>query len=420
MLKSLASVSTLMLSTLLMMGGLGLMNFLVPVRSVAEGWSTITISFIATGYTLGFTSSCIVTPILVRRVGHVRVFGAVITLLTVSILACSLVVEWHLWMLFRVLAGFGIAGAYLVIESWLNERVNNENRGTLYSVYMVTALVGSIGGQYLVPLADTSSFVLFVVCGLVFSFALFPTLLSTAQSPAPIAQAEFDLGRLYRRSPVAFVGSLLSGALSGTWGSLGGVYSQNIGMSTAQGATLLSAVLAGGALAQVPIGRISDRIDRRAVMVACGIFGVISCVVMALIGDMGAAPLYVAGFMVGCVLYPVYALNAAHANDLAEPHEYVTISSAIMILYGFGTVIGPLAAGGLMQTFGPSALILFLGAAFAIYSAYAAWRMTRRAPDDGVNEKADFQAMPIPVMGTDPSNAPNTLLSEADPLHPAA
>ena len=419
MLTSLASIAALLISTLLMMGGLGLMNFLIPVRSVAEGWSTVTISFIATGYTLGFTSSCIITPILVRRVGHVRVFGAVITLLTVSILSCSLVVEWHLWMLFRAVAGFAIAGAYLIVESWLNERVTNENRGTLYSVYMVTSLVGSIGGQYLVPLGDTSSFELFAVCGLIFSLALFPTALSTAQSPAPIAQARFDLGRLYRRSPVAFIGSLLSGALSGTWGSLGGVYSQNVGMNTAQGATLLSAVLAGGALAQVPIGRISDRIDRRLVMVVCGIFGVVSCIGMSLIVDLGTAPVYVAGFMVGCVLYPVYALNAAHANDRAEPHEYVTISSAIMILYGFGTVIGPLVAGGLMQTFGPSALILFLGAAFALYSGYAAFRMTRRAPDDGVNEKADFQAMPIPVMGTDPSNAPNTLLSETEAGPPA-
>ncbi len=235
-----------------------------------RGWSTFIISVIATGYTFGFTVSCVVTPIFVRRVGHVRVFGALITLLTVSILLCALVVEWWAWMLFRGLSGFAIAGAYLLIESWLNERVTNDNRGALFSVYMVTCLVGSIGGQYIVPLGDVNAPDLFMICALIFSLALFPVALSTAQSPTPIAEARFDLKRLYRRSPIAFFGSLLSGALSGTWGSLGGVYSQTIGMNTAQGATLLAAFLAGGALSQVPIGRISDRMDRRRVMIACG------------------------------------------------------------------------------------------------------------------------------------------------------
>ncbi|MBR0556325.1 MFS transporter [Ciceribacter sp. L1K23] len=412
MFASFASIATLMLSTLLMMAGFGLMNFMVPLRSISEGWSTFTISVIATGYTFGFTLSCIVTPIFVRRVGHVRVFSALITLLTVSILSCALVVDWRAWFLFRGIAGFAIAGAYLVIESWLNERVTNENRGALYSFYMVTCLVGSIGGQYLVPLGNPDGFELFILCGLIFSLALFPTALSTAQSPAPIAQARFDLMRLYRRSPVAFIGSLLSGALSGTWGSLGGVYTQAIGMNTAQGATLLSAFLAGGAIAQVPLGRISDRIDRRYVMIFSGAFGFLSCAVMAAFQGVGTVPVYIAGFFVGSVLYPVYALNAAHANDLAEPDEYVTISSAIMILYGLGTVSGPLMAGTLMEWFGPLGLIWFLAAAFAAYAGYSGWRMTRRVGQ--VSDKADFQAMPIPVLGTDPAGAPNTLLSDPE------
>lgn len=415
MLASLASIATLMLSTLLMMAGLGLMNYMVPIRSIAEGWSTMIISIIATGYTFGFTVSCIITPKLVQRVGHVRVFSALITLLTVSILLCSLIVEWHVWVVFRALAGFAIAGAYLIIESWLNERVTNENRGALFSVYMITSLVGSIGGQYLVPLGDPSGTELFVVCGLIFSLAIFPTALSTAKSPAPIAHARFDLMRLYRRSPVAFIGSVLSGALSGTWGSLGGVYTQNIGMTTGQGATLLAAVLAGGAISQMPIGRLSDRMDRRVVMVAAGLFGVAGCALMTVVSVDQPWALYVAGFIVGTVLYPVYSLNVAHANDLAEPNEYVTISSAIMILYGFGTVIGPLMSGMLMETAGPKGLLWFLAASFAIYASYAGWRMTRRAATDGLIEKTGFQSMPIPVQGTDPASALNTVLSDQEP-----
>ncbi len=411
MLTSLASIAALMVSTLLMMTGLGLMNYLVPLRSLAEGWSTVTVSVIATAYTLGFTLSCIVTPVLVRRVGHVRVFGALITLLTVSILFSALLVEVYAWLAFRALAGFAIAGSYLIIESWLNERVTNDNRGAVFSVYMITCLLGSIGGQYLVPLGDPKEMGLFVACGIVFSLALLPTMLSTAPSPAPIAEARFDLARLYRRSPIAFVGSLLAGALSGTWGSLGGVYSQAIGMDAAGGATLLAAVLAGGALAQMPIGRISDRIDRRLVMIACGLFGVAASLAMAAVGTLGVVAACIAGFFVGAVLYPVYALNAAHAADMAEPGEYVTVSGGVMILYGMGTVTGPLVGGSLMQALGPVGLVWFLAFIFAVYAGYAAWRMGRRR-GKARDEKTDFQGAPIPVLGADRVNATGPLADD--------
>ena len=415
MLTSLLSIATLMLSTLMMMIGFGLMNYMVPIRSIAEGWSTMTISLIATSYTFGFTLSCIVTPKLVLRVGHVRVFGALTTLLTLAILMCALVVDWRAWLVFRWFAGFAMAGSYLIIESWLNERVNNANRGALFSVYMITSLTGSIAGQYLVPLGDPSGSDLFILCAVIFSLALFPTALSTAQSPTPIAQARFDVWKLYRRSPVAFIGSLLSGAACGTWIALGGVYSQNVGMTTAEGATLLAAVLAGGAIAQMPIGKISDMVDRRLVMIVCGIVGVISCGIMAMFDASNLTALYIAGFFVGTVIYPTYAINVAHANDLAEPQEYVTISSAIMVLYGLGTITGPIIGGALMQQTGAGGLPWFLAANFAAYALYAGWRITRRAPDD--SGKSDFQSMPIPLQGNDPARTPNTSLNEIE-AHP--
>ncbi len=400
MFGSLLSIASLMASTLLMMVGFGLMNYMLPIRSLNEGWSTIIISLIATGYTLGFTLSCIVTPLFVRRVGHVRVFGALITLLTVGILLCGLVVEWKAWLFFRMLSGFAIAGAYLIIESWLNERVNNDNRGSLFSVYMITCLVGSIGGQYLVPLGDINTKDLFLACGVIFSLAMLPTALSTAKSPAPIARASFDLRKLYRLSPIAFWGSLLSGALSGTWGSLGGVYTAKAGLTTAEGATLLAAALAGGAVSQMPIGRLSDRFDRRYVMIGSGLVGVAACVLMSIFAEINTYLLYVGAFLVGTVLYPVYALNVAHANDRAEPDDYVMISSGIMILYGLGTVSGPVMGGTAMEYVGPNGLLWFLAVAFGLYAFYAFWRMKLRRTDDR-DAATDFHAMPFPMQGTE-------------------
>ena len=414
MLVSLRSVFSLMLSTLLMMVGFGLASYVMPVRSVAEGWSTLTISLIATGYTLGFTLSCIITPKFVLRVGHVRVFAALITLLSIAILMCGLVVDWRAWIFFRAISGFAISGSYLVIESWLNERVTNENRGMLFSLYLITTMVGTIGGQYLVPLGDPTNSSLFILCGVLFSLALLPTALSSSAMPAPPAQANFDVPGLFRRSPVAVVGAFLAGAMSGAWLNLGGVFTQKIGLSTAEGATLLAALLAGSAISQIPIGRTSDRIDRRIVMVGCGIVGVVSC--LAMVAFVGSSPLvlYVIAAFVGSVLFPIYALNVAHANDLAEPNEYVEVSSGMMITYGIGTISGPLMVGPVMDRFGPPSLFVLLAVYFALYAAYAAWRIAQRGHTDGLVSKSDFQANTVPTPGTEAVNAMNQAARPSD------
>lgn len=405
MLKSLVPFLSLLLSTLLMMVAFGLQSYVIPVRSVAEGWSTQTITWIATGYTLGFTASCIVTPKFVLAVGHVRVFVALVTLLSIAILLCSLVVDWRAWMLFRTISGFAISGSYLIIESWLNERVTNENRASVFSLYVMTTMVGSVGGQYLVPLGDPTNTSLFILCAIIFSVSLLPTALTSSPLPAPPTQARFNVLKLYRRSPVAVVGAFLAGALSGGWLNLGGVFTQRIGLSTAQGATLLAAVLVGSTLSQIPIGRASDRMDRRLVMVACGAVGVVAC--LSMMAAQGSSPtvLYVMAAAVGSVLFPIYALNVAHANDLAKPDEYVEVSSGMMIVYGMGTISGPLMVGPVMDRFGPSSLFAVFTLYFALYGGYATWRIVRRDAATGLVAKTDFRAMPVQPLGAEAAGA---------------
>jgi MFS family permease len=419
MLASLVSILSLMLSTLLMMVAFGLQSYVVPVRALAEGWSTQTISVIATGYTIGFTLSCIITPKFVLLVGHVRVFVALITLLAIAILLCALFVDWRAWMLFRAMSGFAISGSYLIIESWLNERVTNENRGSLFSLYVITTMVGTIGGQYLVPLGDPSNTSLFILCGIIFSVALLPTALTSSPLPAAPTQARFNLARLYRRSPVAVVGAFLAGAMSGAWLNLGAVFTQQTGLTTAEGATLLAAVLIGSAISQIPIGRASDRMDRRLVMAFCGAVGVISCIAMILVVGSQPTVLYVVAAFVGSVIFPIYALNVAHANDLAQPDEYVEVSSGMMIIYGFGTISGPLMVGPIMDRLGPNSLFAVLALYFALYGAYAAWRIRRREASDGMVTKTDYQAMAAQPLGAEaaaaalqPDAAPESLVED--------
>jgi len=283
--------------------------------------------------------------------------------------------------------------------------VTNENRGSVFSIYLITTMVGTIGGQYLVPLGDPSNTSLFILCGIIFSVALLPTALTSSPLPAPPTQARFNVPALYRRSPVAVVGAFLAGALSGAWLNLGGVFTQRTGLSTAEGATLLASVLVGSALSQIPIGRASDRMDRRLVMVACGAVGTVSCLVMAMVSGGPAALLYVVAAFVGSVIFPIYALNVAHANDRAQPDEYVEVSSGMMIVYGFGTISGPLMVGPIMDRFGPGSLFAVLAIYFALYGAYAAWRISRREENDGLVAKTDFQAMAAQPLGADAAAA---------------
>lgn len=390
--STIASVGALLLSTFFMLMAAGLSGYLIPLRAVAQDWSTLSISMMATGYSIAFTASCIITPRLVRQVGHVRVFGVLTTLLSMSLLLHALVAHPVAWVFFRAMAGFSMAGGYMVVESWLNEKVTNESRGALFSVYMMTSMAALTVGQYIVPLGDPSTTVLFMVCALIFSLAIVPTALSSARSPQPLTQVKFDVPALFRRSPAAVVGTFLSGIIAGSWTGLAPVYASRLELSTLEGASMLAVATIGGTLLQYPLGRASDKMDRRRVMVFAGSIGLSSCLAVVMFGVQSHVMFFVMMFVLGTVLFPIYSLNVAHANDHARPDEFVEVSSGLLIVYGFGAMAGPLIAGTAMDIAGPSGLFATMGIAFAVYAVYATWRMARREmpPEE---TRSDFQAM---------------------------
>ncbi|OCW55798.1 MFS transporter [Hoeflea olei] len=392
MIQSIRSVAALLTSTFFLLTAMGLSGYLIPVRAVEEGWSTFTISLIATGYAIAFTASCVITPRLVLRVGHVRVFGALTTVMAMSYLLHSLIVHPAAWVLTRALAGFSIAGAYMIIESWLNERVSNENRGALFSVYMVVTMTAVMVGQYIVPFGDPTGPVLFMICALVCSMAVMPTALSSAQSPQPLTQVKFDIPKLYRNSPAAVIGTLLAGLIASAWGGLGPVYATQLGLSTTEGASMLAIAMIGGAIFQYPLGRASDRMDRRKVMIFAGFIGIFACMATVLLGVDNRILFFACMLCLGTVLFPIYSLNVAHANDHAHADEFVEVSSGLMLTYGCATMLGPLITGAAMDWFGPRALFVTIALCFAIYSAHAAWRISRRE-QPSAEMRSDFLPM---------------------------
>lgn len=387
-------IVSLLLSTFFLMAGAGLQGILLPVRGSIEGWSSYEIGLLGTGYAVAFTLGCVIAPRVVRSAGHVRTFCSLAALLAIAVLLHALAVHPITWILIRGITGFALAGSYMVIESWLNERVTNESRGAIFSLYMVISMAAMMGGQYLMPLSRPELPVPFMLCAILFALAVIPTALSRAESPKPLTQVKLDLPAIYRNSPAAVIGVFLAGVLAGAWTNMAPVFGQQVGLSTTGIATLLVSTMAGGLVFQVPLGRVSDRVDRRAVMVLAGLIGVGAALVATMLWGGGTLMLFVIAFVLGGVIYPAYSLAVSHANDFADAADFVKVSGGLLILYGFGTMGGPLLAAWLMETYGPTGIFIATGAAHAAFAAYSGFRMMRRQaiPAD---LREDFQAVPL-------------------------
>ena len=378
MLQLVLPVAGLLASTFLLLAGNGLAGVLLPIRASLEGWSPIVIGWIGFGYALAFTAGCIVVPRMVLRVGHVRVYAVLAAVLAMSALLQALLVHPAAWILTRGLGGFALSGTYMIVESWLNEKTGNEDRGKIFSIYMVISMIGLMGGQFLLVAADPGTTILFMISALLFAAAVIPTGLSNASSPRPLNQVSLDLRKLVANSPLAFVGIAVSGFSFGAYNFQVPVYLQLAGLSTAQIATMMAIVMIGGMVFQYPIGRISDRMDRRFVIIASAFAGVVLSTLLAVLAGISVSVLSVMIFLFGGVLMPFYSLVVAYANDHADPNDFVEISSGLLIVYGAGSMAGPVIGGGFMHLLGPNGIFTMLAVSFLGYGFFAIWRMTRR------------------------------------------
>ncbi|MCI5073459.1 MFS transporter [Oricola sp.] len=393
MLQLILPVAGLLASTFLLLVGNGLTGVLLPIRASMEGWSPITIGWIGFGYALAFTAGCVVIPRMVLRVGHVRVYAVLAAALAMSVLLQALIIHPVAWIATRGLGGFALAGTYMVVESWLNERAANEDRGKIFSIYMVVSMIGLMSGQFLLVAADPALTTLFMIAALLFAAAVIPTGLSNASSPRPLTQVSLNLRKLYANSPLAFVGVAVTGFAFGAYSFQTPVYLQFTGLSEVQIATTMALVMVGGMVFQFPIGRYSDRTDRRFVIIASAFAGVVLTILLATMAGVSLNMLFALMFLFGGVLMPLYSIIVAHANDHADPDDFVEVSSGLLIIYGAGSMAGPVVAGGFMALLGPSGIFSMMAAMYLAFGFYAVWRLTRReaVPQE---EMTDFTYAP--------------------------
>jgi MFS family permease len=389
MVAALAPVAALLLAVAVLLMGNGLQSTLLPLRATIEDFSSIDIGVLGSSYFLGFALGCLRGPYVVRRVGHIRTFTAMVAIASTSALVHALLLEPWVWWPMRAITGFCFAVLYMVIESWLNERATNETRGLVFSIYTVINLTMMTFGQLMLMASDPNGFPLFALVSILVSLAAVPVALTGAQAPAPITNVKIRLRHLYAISPVGFVGSLAVGLANGSFWALAPVFARSDEDGVTAVALFMSAVVLGGALGQVPAGRASDRVDRRRVIAAFAVAaGAIGIAMSLAQRDLGQG-LLAMGLVFGAAAFPLYSLCAAHLNDFVEDNGFVEASGGLLLLYGIGAVIGPLVASAAMRYGGVAMLFLFTAAVHIALAAFTLYRMRRRQAPAG-EERTPF------------------------------
>lgn len=389
--STLPAIGALLFSVALLLLGNGLQNTLLPLRASLEAFDPLAIGLLGSSFFLGFSIGGYFGPGMVERVGHIRAFTAMVATASAIVLVHPLAVSPVLWWGLRIGAGACFAILYIVIESWLNERSPNAARGTVFAVYAMISMVMIGFGQALLPLFPVTDYPLFVLSSILISVAAVPVALTRAAAPAPVQKAEIRISRLFRDSPVGVVGCSMVGVSNGAFWALAPVFAKSVASDAVAIATFMSAAIFAGALGQWPLGGLSDRMDRRIVIAGAALLSALAGAALMFAGQISWTGALLAAGAYGFFAFPLYSLCVAHTNDYVEQERFVEIAAGMSLLFGAGSVVGPLLASVLMTQFGEAGLFALTLCAHAALAGFAAWRITRRerAPEEERGAYAD-------------------------------
>lgn len=378
MIRAIAPVTALLLSVALMQAGNGLQGTLLPVRAALEGFSTFSVGLLGSTYYVGFIAGCLLGAIMIRSVGHIRVFTAMAAVASATPLIHGLVATPVPWWILRVITGFCFAVLYIVIESWLNERATRETRGSIFAVYLVINLTLMTAGQMLLTVFDPGSLAVFAIWSILISIAAVPVALSPTQAPAPINRVRLNLRKIFRISPVGFIGCVAIGAANGAFWVLAPAFAAAGGLDVAGIAVFMSITVIGGAIGQWPLGKLSDHFDRRKVMLgACGA-GMLAGAGLWLLGGEAGILLYALAGLWGVFSFPLYGLAVAHANDYANADEFVEVSGVLLLVYAGGAIVGPMIASLMIEALNAAYLFAYTASIHLLLAGFVIWRSRRR------------------------------------------
>ena len=383
----------LLLGMGVVMLGYGLQGPLLGLRALIEGFSPSLTGIVMSAYYIGFVIGAKFTPVLVMRVGHVRVFAALASIVSASALLHVVYLLPLAWILMRFVTGVCFAGLYIVAESWLNETISNATRGKLLSAYMVITL-GSMGsGPMLLSLGDPAEPKLFIFVSILFSVALVPILMTVSPMPAFEAPRTMKLREIYKDVPLGIAGCFITGVSNGAIMGMGAVYAEILGLTLTQVSLFMSSAILGGVLFQWPVGIISDKFDRRMVLTAVTFIASIVAALTLAIKPMNIQ-LYLAVIgVLGGMSFPMYSLVLAMVNDRLETDQMVAASSSLVLLVGVGAFLGAGIAGEAINRMGPPGFMILLVVTHASLGVYALYRM-RSVPTVPLEEQGPSVYIP--------------------------
>ncbi|MEY8882742.1 MFS transporter [Donghicola sp. XS_ASV15] len=411
MLQVLSSAWPLLLGLLLLMVGNGMQGTLLGLRGAYEGFGTFEMSIVMSAYFLGFLGGSRMAPEMIRRVGHVRVFAALASMVSAVLILYPAITDPWAWTVGRVAIGFCFSAVYVTAESWLNNTTTNETRGQALSLYMIVQIFGLVVAQGLVNVGDVAGYFLFVIPSVLVSLSFAPILLSINPTPAFERTKPMTLRQLYDISPLGCVGMFLLGGVFAAQFGMASVFGTEAGLSTAQISIFISVFFAAALLVQYPIGWLSDRMDRRLLIVILATIGAAGAILGMIVGT-DFFLLLVSASLIGGVTNPLYALLLAYTNDYLELEDMAAASGGLVFINGFGAIAGPVISGWLMAQLGPNGFFVILAVLMVMLVGYTAYRMTvRSAP---AREEYNSYA---PVYATATQLAVETAMEESS-AHP--
>ncbi|KHA52091.1 Transporter, Major facilitator superfamily [Sulfitobacter geojensis] len=376
----------------LLMVGNGMQGTLLGIRGALEGFSTFEMSIVMSCYFVGFLGGSRMAPGMIRRVGHVRVFAALASLISAVMILYPTFPNIVIWSLGRILIGFCFSAVYVTAESWLNNAADNSNRGQALSLYMIVQTLGIVIAQALLLTADPSGFILFVIPSVLVSIAVTPILLSISPTPAFDTTKPMSLRELVNFSPLGCVGMFLLGGVFSAQFGMASVYGAEAGLSVAQISMFVATFFVGSVVLQYPIGWISDRMNRRTLIAIVSVVGALGSFVGMFLGHIFPI-LLASAFVVGGMSNPLYSLLIAHTNDFLEHEDMAAASGGMVFINGLGAILGPVITGWMMGTaLGPGGFYLFTAVLFIALAFYATYRSTQRA-GIAVEDTGDFVAL---------------------------
>jgi MFS family permease len=418
--KTFAAAWPLLLGMGVLMLGAGLQGTLLGLRATLEGFPTPVTGVIMSCYYLGYLLGTFAAPRLLQKVGHVRVFAGLAAIASAAILVQATFIHPLIWGAMRLVSGVCFAGIYVVAESWLNDRASRANRGRLLAMYMLILYVGLGAAQFLLVLSDPSTPAPFMLISVLISLAMVPIVVSAQQAPEVTVPRKVRIRDLYRNSPVGVVAVTVSGMISSIIFSMGPVYARLSGLGTTGVATFMAVSILAAVFTQYPVGRLSDRIDRRTVIAGvCALASTFASCIVAIGDDLPRALFLTLTALFGGFVLTLYSLAVSHVNDKLEPAEMVAASSSLLLLNGSAAAIGPVLAGSLMAEFGPSAYFASLATLTAGLTLYNLWRKSRRRAIPSAQKGPFITAQPQGMSGQIMSGQEADRPTANQSVHPA-